>query len=42
MKVKSRVQLMERDVHTYQQQVSAEECRVNSLVAEKQRIEQAR
>lgn len=42
MRVRSRVHILERDVHRCQQQMNTEQCRVDTLVAEKQRIEQAR
>ncbi|BDA48173.1 hypothetical protein COCOBI_11-4330 [Coccomyxa sp. Obi] len=42
MRVRSRVHILERDVRSCQQQIHTEQCRVNTFVAEKQQIEQAR
>lgn len=42
MRSRSRVHMMERSVHRCQQHIDAEQCRVSTLVSEKQRIEQSR
>jgi hypothetical protein len=42
MMVRSKVYAMDRDVHRCRQAIQAERQKLDSLVAEKQRIEQAR